>query len=186
MPSFKGGQRKGVKNVINFPQNLNRLATITTATWPGREAFKVGITCHRSPDQSFFFCAPPQAPAAGSLLYCMLNLIENQKSAMPKRKKAKEQPLNDAESLTGASKDIDDIFSIKKSISLPLGYPKKGINKTTKLQSPSSRQPMSTDSYIAIIQSKVQAAKSKPPDELLPVQQDDDFADLRGFKKRLW
>ena len=101
---------------------------------------------------------------------------------MPKRKKAKEQPLNDAESLTGASKDIDDIFSIKKSISLPLGYPEKGINKTTKLQSPSSRQPMSTDSYIAIIQSKVQAAKSKPPDELPPVQQDDDFADLRGFK----
>lgn len=100
---------------------------------------------------------------------------------MAKRKKTKEKSLKDSESVKDVSKDIDDIFSIKKPVVAPAGKTEKRIQKLAKLQATVT----SAEGNLAIIQSQVQVSKSKKLHQSPQTERDDDFADIRGTKKRI-
>lgn len=101
---------------------------------------------------------------------------------MAKRKKTKEKSLKDGESVKDVSKDIDDIFAVKKPVVVPAEKTEKRIQKPAKLQATTVT---SAESNLAIIQSQVQVSKSKKLHKSPQPERDDDFADIRGTKKRI-
>ena len=101
---------------------------------------------------------------------------------MPKRKKTEEKVIKDGESVKNVSKDIDEIFAFKKPIIVATEKTGKGTEKPTKLQ---ATPIASTEGNLAIIQSQVRALKSKQSHKSPQIEQKDDFADIRGTKKRI-
>jgi hypothetical protein len=97
------------------------------------------------------------------------------------RKKKRERE-DAAKPLQNPSKDIDEIFAEKSS--------SKAAEKTTSTAIQASTKP-STQSVekskgdnLATIQRKVKVAKTKELPSAVEVVPDDDFADIRGTKKR--
>lgn len=101
---------------------------------------------------------------------------------MAKRKKAKEKSIKDGELVKDVSKDIDDIFSVKKPVTVPAEKTNKRIQKPVKLQ---ATPVTSAEGTLAIIQSQITALKSKESHKSPQTERADDFADIRGTKKRI-
>jgi hypothetical protein len=99
------------------------------------------------------------------------------------RKKKRERE-DAAKALQNPSKDIDEIFAEKS--------PSKAAEKTTSTAIQASTKP-STQSVgkskgddLATIQRKIKVAKTKELPSAVEVVPDDDFADIRGTKKRTY
>ena len=105
-----------------------------------------------------------------------------QELLMAKRKKTKEKTINDGESVKDVSKDIDEIFALKKPIILAAEKTGKGIQKPAKPQETPVR---SAEGNLAIIQNQVRAVKSQKPHKSPKTEREDDFADIRGTKKSI-
>src|SRR5438046_3506570 len=101
---------------------------------------------------------------------------------MAKRKKTKEKPIKDGESVKDVSKAIDDIFAVKKPVIVDSEKTRKGIQKPSKVRVTAVT---SAESNLAIIQSQVRALKSKQSQNSPQTELEDDFGDLRRTKKRI-
>src|SRR5271156_6645881 len=82
-----------------------------------------------------------------------------------------------------ASKDIDDIFSIKKSAPVVSSSEPKAPSKLPKVKSvgKANGEPDNFEDVVKL----VRAAKSKRNAPLPDIRVDDGFADIRGTKKRI-
>jgi hypothetical protein len=97
-------------------------------------------------------------------------------------KKKKLQKEDTTKPSQDSSKDIDDIFAEKQPKTAAEQKSLTGKSDMTK----SSRQSMETTAGddLATIQKKITTAKMKEPNFIAKVVADDDFADIRGTKKR--
>jgi hypothetical protein len=105
----------------------------------------------------------------------------NFQTRMAKKKalKEKKEPL---EPVKNVAKDIDDIFATKKVTPLTSEKPLKGILKAPKTTTVVPEIEEVED--LASVRSKVRAAKAGREIGSLNGLKDDDFADIRGTKKR--
>jgi hypothetical protein len=109
------------------------------------------------------------------------NPLSVEELVMAKRMKTKEKMVKDGESVKDVSKDIDEIFSLKKPTVVAAEKTGKGIQKPKTLQ---TTPVTSAEGNLAIIQSQVRALKSKQSLKPPQTEREDDFADIRGTKKR--
>lgn len=105
---------------------------------------------------------------------------------MAKKKKAQNDESKESiVPIKDVAKDIDDIFATKSVPKPASEEPVKSILKTSK---PTTAVPDSTDEPegqdLESVQSQVRAAKSSRVRPSSAVLKDDDFADIRGLKKR--
>ena len=101
---------------------------------------------------------------------------------MAKKKALKEEKKEPLEPVKNVAKDIDDIFATKKVAPLTSEKPLKGILKAPKTTTVVPQIEEVED--LASVQSKVRAVKAGRKIGSLNELKDDDFADIRGTKKR--
>jgi hypothetical protein len=103
---------------------------------------------------------------------------------MAKRKKT-EKPTKTVEPLTNFRKDIDDIFAIKKVVNSPIEPPKNDLPKPAKVQSSSAADVSAIVDEFATVQSQVRSVKAERSKRISHIAKEDNFADIRGMKKRI-
>jgi hypothetical protein len=102
---------------------------------------------------------------------------------MAKKKKTQKdsEPKDSVVPVKDLARDIDDIFATKSIPKSTLQKPLKGI-----LKAPTSTKPKETEvDDLASLDNKVRAAKAAQGNASAKALKDDDFADIRGFKKRV-
>jgi hypothetical protein len=99
---------------------------------------------------------------------------------MAKKRKAKTGMLEPPQPPVDVTKDIDDIFAIKKAAS-PSSKSKKPSSTVAANSAETQRKTAPGD--LASVQEQVEAAKAKGPSGLSQKEREDAFADIRGTKK---
>lgn len=96
-----------------------------------------------------------------------------------KMKKPEEASPEEASPSVYVAKDIDDIFALRKPVA-----EKSKAQKVTPIKVPTPPSSRSIESNFEAVMNQVQAAKVKRPPETSYAAKRDDFADIRGTKKR--